>query len=355
MNIDIYAFSFRGALLCDRLAEVLREHSIRAFAPERYAECSKHVRSREKDLHKSTEESFRESDALIFVGAVGIAVRAIAPFVKSKEHDPAVICIDERGQNVIPVLSGHIGGANRLAVKIGEIIGGRAVITTATDINGKLAVDEWAAMNNMHIMSMKKARDMAADILADEKIGFYSDFQIAGEMPAELSQDIKRTGICVSLGENKTPFDSTLNLIPRIVSLGVGCRKGVGFEQVYGAVREVLKAKGISHFAVKSIGSIDLKKNEEGIIRTARALKVPFYTYTKEELNNIDNTEGQFSRSDFVKSISGVDSVCERAAVMGSSSGTLIIKKTVVNSVTVAAAADGFQADFTLLGKLPTT
>lgn len=343
MKIDIYAFSSRGTALCDSLIDSLGSDEATAYAPERYIKNSKHVKLREWDLYESTKISFENCDAIVFVGAMGIAVRAIAPCIKSKEQDPAVICVDERGQNVIPILSGHIGGANRLALKIAEIIGANSVITTATDINGRFAVDEWATVRSMHIMTVEEARKISAAILEEEKIGFYSDFDIKGELPSELSMNTERIGICVSLDENKKPFEITLNLIPKILSVGVGCRKGADFIQIYDAIKEVLLKNEFSCFGVKSLNSIDVKKDEDGIIKTAEMLKVPFNTYSKEDLNKI---EGQFTESAFVKEIVGVDTVSERAAVQGSNSKNLIIKKTIINSITVAVAIDEYIVEF---------
>ncbi|MDF2948916.1 MAG: cobalamin [Sedimentibacter sp.] len=343
MKIDIYAFSSNGARLCDKLIEKLKDHEASAFVPERYAGAAKFVKIREENLYKSAEKSFKNADSIIFVCSAGIAVRAIAPFVKSKKNDPAVICMDERGINVISLLSGHIGGANKLTLKIAEIVGGNPIITTATDVNGKFAVDEWAHNSNLHIMSLKRARDIAADILDNKMIGFESDYKVNGNLPVEIDLDEKEIGICVSLDSNKSPFKNTLNLIPKIVSVGVGCRKGTDFNDVYSSIKEVLERNNISHFAINSINSIDLKKEEGAIKRTAEVYKVPFHTYSKYDLSKI---QGKFSNSDFVKKITGVDTVCERAAIMGSKSKRLIINKTVVNSVTVAAAIDDYEVKF---------
>lgn len=343
MKIHIYAFSGNGAILCDKLIENLNDHEVNAYVPERYLSSARLVKLREENLYKSAEKSFKNADGIIFVGSAGIAVRAIAPFVRSKKSDPAVICMDERGINVISLLSGHIGGANKLTLKIAEVVGGNPIITTATDINGKFAVDEWAHSSNLHIMSLKRARDIAADILDNKKIGYESDYNVIGNFPLEIDLAEREIGICVSLDSNKSPFKNTLNLIPRIVSIGVGCRKGTDFNDVYTAIKEVLSRHNISHFAVSSINSIDLKKEEEGIKRVAEVFKVPFHTYSKDELSEI---QGQFSNSDFVKKIAGVDTVCERAAIMGSKSKRLIINKTVVNSVTVAAAIDDYEVEF---------
>lgn len=343
MKIDIYAFSGNGARLCDKLIENLHDDEVSAYVRRKYVSSASLVKLREENLYRATEESFIAADCIVFVGSAGIAVRAIAPFVRSKKTDPAIVCMDERGINVISLLSGHIGGANKLTRKLADIVGGNPVITTATDINGKFAVDEWAQDSNLHIMSLKRARDIAADILEDKKIGFESDFNIIGNMPDEIDFDEKETGICVSLDSNKEPFKNTLNLIPRIISVGVGCRKGADFNDVYNAVKEVLKTNNISHFAISSINSIDLKKEEEAVKRTAEIFRVPFHTYSKDELNQV---QGSFSSSDFVKSVAGVDTVCERAAIMGSKTKKLIINKTVVNSVTVAAAADDYEVIF---------
>ena len=343
MKIDIYAFSRSGAMLCDKIIESLNEYTIEAFVPERYVSFAKHVKARQDNLYKSTENSFENKDCIIFIGAAGIAVRAVAPFVISKKTDPAVICVDERGINVISLLSGHIGGANKLTLKIADAVGGSPIITTATDINDKFAVDEWAVNNNMHILNLESARNIAADILENKKIGLYSNFDIINELPKEINLNEKAAGICISLNSNIKPFQNTLTLIPKIISVGIGCRKGTSFEDVYDAITTVLEDNNISIFAVKCINSIDLKEHEQGIFKTAEILKVPFNTYSKDELNNID---GQFSQSDFVKSVAGVDNVCERAAVMASNSNKLIIKKSVVNSVTVAAAIDDYTVNF---------
>ncbi|HBV68652.1 MAG TPA: cobalamin biosynthesis protein CbiG [Clostridiales bacterium] len=343
MNIDIYAFSRSGAALCDKIIEKVNIHNIEAFVPERYLDAAAHVKLRTDSLYISTEQSFKKKDCIIFIGATGIAVRAIAPFVKSKKTDPAVICMDEKGINVISLLSGHIGGANKLTLEIAEAVGGNPIITTATNINGKFAIDEWAHDHNLHITSLKRARDIAAHILENNKIGFYSDFNVCGSLPEEVDLNEKGIGFCVSLDSNISPFDNTLNLIPKIVSVGVGCRRGASFDAIYNAVKTVLSDCGISPLAIKSINSIELKKDEAGLIKAAEALEVPFNTYKEEKLNSID---GEFSHSEFVKFTAGVDTVCERAAVMGSKSMKLHIKKTVINSVTVAVAVDDYELDF---------
>jgi len=146
MNIVIYAFSNSGALLSDKIIENFSNENIEAFVPKKYVQSAKYVKLRKDNLYKSVAKSFVEKDCIIFIGAAGIAVRAIAQNIRSKKTDPAVICIDEKGINVISLLSGHIGRANELTVKLALAIGGNPIITTATDVNNKFAVDQWACI-----------------------------------------------------------------------------------------------------------------------------------------------------------------------------------------------------------------
>ncbi|MBR6258633.1 MAG: hypothetical protein IKR21_00285 [Oscillospiraceae bacterium] len=150
------------------------------FAPEKFA-CGD-VLPIDTPCTDFCGRLFSERDALIFVSAAGIAVRSVAPFIKDKRTDPAVICIDERGKNVIPLLSGHIGGANALALRIADHLGASPIITTATDVNGKFSVDKWAAENGFMIDNMKAAKAVSAAILKWD-VPLCSDLPVKGELP----------------------------------------------------------------------------------------------------------------------------------------------------------------------------
>ena len=131
---------------------------------------------------------FQSMDALLFIGACGIAVRSIAPYLQGKDKDPAVVVLDERGIFAISLLSGHLGGANELTAVLANLTGAIPVITTATDINGRFAVDVFAKKQNLWISDLKAAKAVSAAVLDEEPVGFFSEFPVTGEIPCELQR-----------------------------------------------------------------------------------------------------------------------------------------------------------------------
>ena len=237
----------------------------------------------QESLRNWTEKGFRECDGLIFVGAAGIAVRAIAPFVQSKASDPAVLCMDEQGHFVISLLSGHLGGANELTREIALLCGAVPVITTATDAGGRFSVDDFARRGNLYLDSLELAKEIAADVLEQRSIGLYSDFELCGPIPPELScQKRDGIGISISLDETYDPFPRTLHLVPRIAALGIGCKKGTPAERIEGLVRKVFQENQLSLHSIGKVASIDLKKKEPGLLEFCRKWQLPLVTYTAE-------------------------------------------------------------------------
>lgn len=268
-----------------------------------------------------TGKVFGESDALIFVGAVGIAVRSIAPHIVGKTTDPAVVVIDEAGRFVIPILSGHLGGANALASRLASITGGQAVITTATDVNGVFAFDDWARRMNCAVENTDLIREVSGTLLGGGIVPVSSDFEILGEVPCGVEiSSYAESSVCVTIRNEVCVDERKLRIIPRIVCVGIGCRRGAPAEEIVDAVTEALRENGISPKALAALASIDLKAEEEGIKELARKYRVPFLTYSAEELREV---LGEFTGSEFVMSVTGVDNVCERAAVRAASSSAL--------------------------------
>lgn len=334
MKAAVFAYSRQGCRTARRiLAEwdaELRVYTIERFGEEGFLPIRKEVYG----------ESFAWADAVIFIGSCGIAVREIAPYVKDKRTDPAVICIDELGEFVIPLLSGHIGGANELARYLAKRLNGTPVITTATDINRKFSVDTWAVSNGFTISSMKAAKEVSAAIL-ERDVPLTSDFPVISPLPPGVRQeDSGELGIYLTYQKTE-PFVRTLRLIPKALHLGIGCRRGTEQAAVREAVDGILQAHSIDPCAVKCVASIDLKAQEQGLLDFCAERNWPVRFYTAEELRRVP---GVFSASAFVQSITGVDNVCERAALNGAD--RLIVKKTARSGVTVAVAMEALEVDF---------
>ena len=287
-------------------------------------------------LHTVTKEGWEDYDALVFIGAAGIAVRAIAPYVDNKANDRAVVVVDEKGDFVIPILSGHIGGANELAKKIAAVTGGTAVITTATDINNKFSVDTFAVKNNLYIGDTKLIKEISSRVLDGEKIGLYSDYELKN-IPDIFTENAE-TGMCIS-HENKKPFPITLNLIPKNVVLGIGCKRNC--EKVEESVLEFLKSNNLDVNALSVVATIDIKKNEKGITDFCSKYSLPLMTFTADELGD---TKGDFTPSEFVLKTVGVDNVCERAVC--AAGAKLTYKKTALNGTAIAAGTLKTDIDF---------
>lgn len=292
--------------------------------------------------------SDRQCDAIIFVGATGIAVRAIAPFICGKAVDPAVLVIDEAGRYVISLLSGHLGGANALARTAASLIEAEPIITTATDAESAFAVDTFAKENGFLLTDLRKAKEVSAKVLRGEKLRIYSDIpmerlvQRPARHEAELvpAQDIDRADIVISYRTKLLNQATGLRLIAKRVHVGLGARKGVTQAEVAAAVATCLEDAGIDPRAVVALASIDLKKQEAGILAYSYESGVPFVTYTAEELRTV---EGAFAGSSFVQSVTGVANVCERAAAYAagrSGHAEVLVHKTIHGSVTTAVAVE---------------
>lgn len=325
-TIAILAFTQTGFALAQRLAEAMGGEAAR---------CGGEVR-----LQEWTQEHFSRYDALVYVGAAGIAVRAIAPHLASKTTDPAVVVVDETGRFAIPILSGHLGGANALACRIARSCGGVPVLTTATDVNGRFAVDLWAKRQNCVILNPAQIKTVSAKILADGTVRVCSDVPVSGKPPHGVAVVSARPwDVRVSWYHQN---DEELHLVPRVAVLGIGCRKGVSSQKLEEAFMHFLQKTGLCEKAICKVASIDLKKQEPGLAAFCAAHDWPFVTYPASQLAEVP---GDFTPSTFVSSVTGVDNVCERSAVLAAG-GPLIIKKTAGEGVTFAVACMPFAPDW---------
>jgi len=286
MNISIITFTENGT----KLAEKIRQAFVNTKTEE--------AKNLGLSLSDWTRQQFAEKNAIVVIGACGIAVRMIAPFVSDKLSDSPVVVADEAGTFVIPLLSGHMGGANELAEQIAGQIGGIPVITTATDVNHTFSVDLFAKKCGLSIYNREGIAKVSAKILD----GKTPDIVISSEK-TDLEQGV-------------------LGLQPREYILGIGCRRGKSFEELDAFIQKWLDHAGIEKRLVRAAASIDLKKEEEGLLRWCMANRIPFLTYSAEELKQVKT---------------GVDNVCERAAMKAANEeGTFILRKQAENGMTIA-------------------
>lgn len=397
MKLSIICFSLIGLETASRLKTEFEKQGHRVLL----ASKSKYLKdSIQESVSKWTESRFSSDDGILFVGACGIAVRSIAPYVASKKSDPAVLVIDECGKFVISLLSGHLGGANELALTASEILNAQAVVTTATDLHQRFAVDIFAKKNSCDIVNMTAAKEISAAVLAGEKVGFYSEFPWTGKLPQGLipcdrkgvpvSLDEKnrtgklpgevtkkqetgkspeevmekqetgkaaeevsaeesageqavKLGVAVTIHKSCAPFLSTVQVIPKVVTLGMGCRKNKEPEGIEKAADSCLEQGDIFPQAVEQLASISIKKHEPGLLALAEKKKLPFLTFGGEELMKVQR---DFTPSAFVKSVTGADNVCERSAVLGAAKGKLIKRKSGGDGVTTALALREWEVHF---------
>ena len=347
MIISIISFTINGLELEKKIINNFNKiHEIRAFTKTKQVQEIKDIYNIKESLSEWTRKNFEESDALIFIGACGIAVRSIAPYVNNKLCDPAVIVIDEMGRNVISLMSGHFGGANELAIEIAEKINGNPVITTATDVNNTFAVDVFAKKNNLIISNKDMIKHISSSILAGEKIGFICNGNIKGKLPNHIVLLDNTNNYCnqnINVSVFKEKNNNFLNLIPKVIHIGIGCRKGTDSEKLKDFILNNIECLNIDFRSIEQIASIDLKINEKAIIELAQDLNVTFVTYSKEELMRV---KGDFSSSEYVLKVTGVDNVCERSAVLSSGMGKIMKKKISYDGMTMAVAIRNWEVRF---------
>ncbi|MEW6408670.1 MAG: cobalt-precorrin 5A hydrolase [Nitrospirota bacterium] len=321
-------------------------------------------------LSQLIKEIWHKYRALIFIMATGIVVRTIAPFIKDKRTDPAVIVLDEKGRYVISLLSGHAGGANELTRRFAHYVGAEAVITTASDVQGRLSLDLWAMEKNLFIENWDKLKQISARIVNGERIKVYIEQNIE-HRTARLSSP-KSQNTEVNLPDGLIPVDridkaeilitnrvvkSVLSFIegkkalilrPRNLVLGIGCNRGTKKNQIENTVKEAFRKYGFSMNSIKGIATIDIKRNEPGLMRFADAYGMEIYFFTRDELNTVNGIEASTASL----KATGAIGIAEPSALLGAKhvvSGAkltdrLVIPKIKKEDVTLAVA----EADFSL-------
>ena len=359
-GIGILAFTERGQQLSARLAEGLRAEDS-GLAIVQSVKCEALGQLSDRRSGREIAADWWDKDVIIFIGAAGIAVRLIAPLLTHKAKDPAVLVLDERGQFCISLLSGHLGGANDWTRHVAALLAAHPVITTATDLSHAFAADLFAEANELVITDFSAAKRVSARALWRQKIRIYSELPVSslqqlpfpeqteflpreriGEADILIGIHMFAQGLAASLPAKKNVGNRCcdpgigLFLPPRCLWIGVGARKNISESAVSNAVEKGLTQLSLSPYAVAGLASIDLKKDETGILRYAADHALPFRTFGKEALLAVP---GSFTESAFVQSVTGVPNVCERAAMkVAGEEARLLLRKQIYDGVTIAVA-----------------
>lgn len=364
--------SVRGYATMQKLAKKLENISGAEIIAKVKCEALPEV-SMKETVKACVDEYFEQVDAIVFVTASGIAVRSVAEHLTHKSKDPAIVCMDECSKHVISLVSGHAGGANALTQMLADVMWATPVITTATDVEGRFSIDDYAREHNLVVTDWEKAKAISAEVLTTGAEPVWMDeaevLQEEEKNACEIRKEQKSTGIdgCeneinvqeLQIGSHQviiTPQDGsvdvqTLQLIPRCIVAGVGCKKGTPVDKIEHAVQDAFAKAGLRMEALCAVVSIDLKKEEAGLLEFCETRNVPFETYAAEELQAVPGT---YSASEFVSGVTGVDNVCERSAVKYASEhgmnqgeqllgrqakhGELLLRKQAYGGVTVALA-----------------
>jgi cobalt-precorrin 5A hydrolase len=336
-DIAIYAVTQKGAWLGSRIKEAIGGE---LFIYRRHHEGPMGVVF--DSIVDVVKENFYSFTSHVFIMATGIVVRAISGLINHKGVDPAVVVLDQEGRHVISLLSGHMGGANSLSRRIAEITGGEPVITTATDTEGLVSIDTLAFKRDLVIRNPSAIKRINSVMLEGKPLQVYDpdawlDIQCHYKGIIMINDpfvwDRRIPGIWVTW-KDEPGEDEKLVLHPRCLIAGIGCNRGASGDEIMALIRNTFKRHQISILTLKSLVSIEEKKNEKGLFKVAETLGIPLEFFCLSELLDVP----VYSASEVVEKHMGVKCICEAVALKKASRGRLLIPKVKSKNVTLAVA-----------------
>ena len=294
------------------------------------------------DLKELVAKIYSKYKTILFIMASGIVVRMIAPLIQSKLVDPAILVMDDRGENVISLLSGHIGGANERAKQLAQIIGARPILTTSSDINGKIAVDTFAMKHGLHITDFTAAKEITAMMLNEKNMC------IINEIGMEIQYDYLGENLTEDNVENNEEYDGAIvishsssiklsipyvQLIPKNIVLGIGCKKDTKAKEIIEFIYRTMEKLELSIHSIRVLSTVDVKQDEIGVIEAKEHFHTGLDIISREE---IAIHQDKFKKSPFVMKTIGVGNVSEPCGYISSQSGTCLLGRTVQNGITLS-------------------
>lgn len=300
---------------------------------------------------------FTRYSRLVFFGSVGIAVRMVAPLIRDKHSDPAVVVVDDAGRFVVSVLSGHVGGANALAARVAESIGAQAVITTASDVLDTIAVDLIGREFNWRIEHAENVTGASMALVNGETVGLLQESGELGWWPQvsppnlvrfstldELARSQPKAALIITdqlLADWEDLLPPTVIYRPRSLVVGIGCRKGSMPEEIAAAIKLAVEGRGLALACVRNLATLDIKRNERGLRELAACWGIPIEYFSAAELRGVCAPPNP---SATVLRRVGTPAVCEAAALLSSGAERLVVPKLKMRNVTVAVARVEFSS-----------
>lgn len=284
-------------------------------------------------VRKTVHQCWREFDGLVCIMATGIVVRTVASLLKDKHRDPAVVVCDEKGRFAVSLLSGHLGGGNALARQVAAILGGQAVITTASDVLGRTALDLWAHALDLQVADKRALTRIMGKLVNHGSVTLHSDYPLP-ELPDDITMqdDPEKADLVITCRTNLQTTGAILR--PQALVAGIGCNRNTPAAEIDQALEEACLKNNLALESVRNLASIDLKKDEPGLLEFARQHGYRIDFYNRDQLNGVENV----STSAAVLKATGAKGVAEPAAVLASSGGRLLVRKMKWTNVTVAIA-----------------
>ncbi|NML40411.1 precorrin-4 C(11)-methyltransferase [Chitinophaga sp. G-6-1-13] len=331
-NIAIIASTDRALQLATTICEALPEAAIFTTRAQESADVTQIL-----SIAAFLDDNFHAYTSFVFIGALGICVRSIAPFIQDKKVDPAIVNLDDHGYFVQPVLSGHLGGANTLARQIARTLGAQAVITTSSDLQDIWALDTLGQQNGWKTSASVPMNTIISIFVNNKKVALLLDIKDEGTermiqtKPGFVDIFFKKTDIklddyALLIAVTYRHYNESIPVLhyhPAALHVGIGCSRDIGSEELEVSVLAQLAQYGLAPQAVKSIASIDVKHDEVAIIALAEKWKVPFHTYTADQLN----TQTVANPSEVVMDKLGVHSVSEASSLLASGNHAWLLEK----------------------------
>ncbi len=334
-KISVLAITKNGINISVRILSVFRLCKI--YAPIKFSNGDKKIIWYSKSTSDQIKELFHNNDAVICLFSLGAVIRLIAPYIKSKKTDPAIISIDDKAKFVISVLSGHIGGANNLTDQLANKLGSTSVITTASEVNKTIPIDILGKEFNWCVESRSSITKISAFMINDEKIGVYQDAGEKNWWVGELPKNVKKYTTLQTLKESRSRalmiisdriindeyiLDNSVVYRPKSLVIGIGLHQNTTIKTIQNNLIKCLEKFKLSEKSIAKFATINKQFNVKSLIELSKEMSVPIEYFEKNELAKINVP----NPSTVVNKFERTYSVAEAAAIL-SSQGELIIEK----------------------------